>query len=255
MAFSLNKQLLNPTLYQKVQDFWLEGAPRGPIGPSQELQGRWFGVKRTVEERVSFDNLCNTNFSAAVNSLKPSLYPLPTTTSYSDEVAHSAAIAAPLYSEFSSDPLAALSFIILFDQLPRNMFRDDQKLPYFHFDVICRSLIRTMLANNYRPDLDPSIRFSISYRMWLYLPLMHSEYLEDHTLFEELFESLRKDTEEAANQYTKEFMAAFLAYERMHSDVLKMFGRYPYRNAHIGRESTKEELEFLAKGPVFGTQS
>jgi len=81
---------------------------------------------------------------------------------------------------------------------------------------------------------------------------MHSEYLEDHAIFEELFESLRKDTEEAADKDTREFMAAFLAYERMHSSLLKKFGRYPYRNRHIGRESTKEELELLAKGAIFG---
>jgi uncharacterized protein (DUF924 family) len=245
-----NKPLFNPALDKEILDFWLEGCPVGPIAPYQDKNlDRWFASNRTPEECASFDQLCITKFSSAIKPLKPSFYPLPISTpSYNDEVSHAAAIASPLYLYFSSNPSTALSLVILLDQLPRNMFRDEQTLPYYHFDLICRSLLRTMLANNYRPDLDPSIRFSISKRMWFYLPFMHSEHLEDHEMFEELFESLGKDTEEGSDERTKVFMASFLAYEKLHSDMLKRFGRYSYRNEHIGRESTKEEREVLVAG-------
>ncbi|KAG9242945.1 hypothetical protein BJ878DRAFT_143889 [Calycina marina] len=249
--FTFDQKVLNATLYTNVWNFWFEDCSVGPVAPKQENLDRWLGSNISPGDQAVFDKLCAEKFSYALDTLKPSLYKLPSCASYSDEVAKAGAIAAPLYLEFSSNPSTSLSLVVLLDQLSRNIYRDKQKLPYYHFDLINRSLLRIMFANNYRPDLDPSIRTSISQRMWYYLPFMHSEHMEDHATFEELLESLRKDVEEAGgDEKAMAFMAYFLVYEKAHFDLIKKFGRYPYRNEGLGRTSTEEELELL-KGPGF----
>jgi uncharacterized protein (DUF924 family) len=70
-------------------------------------------------------------------------------------------------------------------------------------------------------------------RPFLYMPFMHSESLTMHSAAMELFEVPGLEN--------------ILAFEKKHQDIIKRFGRYPHRNALLGRESTPEELEFLTK--------
>ncbi|TAQ83923.1 hypothetical protein B7494_g7753 [Chlorociboria aeruginascens] len=260
MAFVLNKQIFNRSLYTKVSDIWLAGVKAGPQAPPQNLLDRWFGTG-SKEDGAKFDVLCRSEFESAVKSIGPPKYSFPYSTSYADEVARAESISAPLLPETTSgppeeNPSNALSLVILIDQIPRNLFRKEQKLAYCHYDLLCRSLLRTMLKNGVRPDLHESIRYSLPHRMWFYLPFMHSEHLEDHVTFEELFMSMWKDVEKDANEGTVGFLQAFLDYERKHSDILKQFGRYVHRNVHIGREMTAEEQAYLdGGGMVFGTAS
>ena len=72
-------------------------------------------------------------------------------------------------------------------------------------------------------------------RMFVYLPFEHSEMLEDQLYSISLFESLRDE----------EGMAEAVRYAYLHHEVIARFGRFPHRNAILGRTSTAEELVFL----------
>lgn len=78
---------------------------------------------------------------------------------------------------------------------------------------------------------------------------MHSEKLDDHDLAEQLFQSSLKEN---SNELFTGYLTRHLEYEKMHRDIIKRFGRYPHRNASLGRESTEEEVEFLKNAPNFG---
>lgn len=80
------------------------------------------------------------------------------------------------------------------------------------------------------PDYD---KLSTLEKRYILLPFMHSESLELHNWAYKYFEELGDDE--------------FMHYEMLHREVLEKFGRYPYQNDDLGRESTPEELEYIRK--------
>jgi uncharacterized protein (DUF924 family) len=85
------------------------------------------------------------------------------------------------------------------------------------------------------------------------MPLEHSESLADHQLFDssvgELHSRLVADGDDAS-----QYVAQVLSFEQRHSDILHRFGRYPYRNQYLGRETTDEEQRWLDDGgETFGS--
>ena len=85
-------------------------------------------------------------------------------------------------------------------------------------------------------------------RLFLYMPLMHAESpaLQDECVAR--FTRLVADAPEALKQR----LQGNLDYAHRHRDIIKLFGRFPYRNAVLGRPDTPEEKDFLLKGPRFG---
>ncbi|PCI34516.1 MAG: hypothetical protein COB54_01685 [Alphaproteobacteria bacterium] len=120
-----------------------------------------------------------------------------------------------------------LAAIILFDQMPRNMFRDSAQA--FETDGLSRSLCTMALAGG----LD--LKMSDIKKSFLYLPLEHSEDLRDQELCVSLFEQRTKLTEQ-------------IDYAVRHHDVISRFGRFPHRNATLGRASTPKEDAYLTGG-------
>lgn len=120
-----------------------------------------------------------------------------------------------------SDDLLAL--IIIFDQFPRNMFRNTAQA--FATDAQALDLTKYALSNNYPQDL------AAEQQVFLYMPLMHSENEADQALSVELFRALGKEDN--------------LNFAIKHQDVINRFGRFPHRNQILGRESTQAEAEFL----------
>lgn len=117
-----------------------------------------------------------------------------------------------------------VALCILLDQVPRNIFRNTARA--FATDGQALAVARHALAKNLDRDL-PQI-----HRFFLYLPLEHSEDLPDqHDCC-----SLMADLDELPDKQK---------YARQHRDVITRFGRFPHRNAILGRESTAEECEFL----------
>jgi uncharacterized protein (DUF924 family) len=117
-------------------------------------------------------------------------------------------------------PKALLALIIVLDQFPRNMFRREPRA--FAADAEAVGLTREGLARGFDASLnDAELDF-------FYMPLMHSERLEDHELL-------------AAQGRGEE------RYARHHREIIARFGRFPHRNATLGRESTSEEAAYLAQ--------
>jgi uncharacterized protein (DUF924 family) len=130
----------------------------------------------------------------------------------------------------ANDYLAA---IILFDQFPRNMFRG---LPQsFATDALGRRLSHQAIANGF--DLE----FPAGPRIFFYLPFEHSEAIED----QELATALVRERCAVSN---------YLEYAELHRDLISRFGRFPHRNAILGRPSSPQEIAYLANGGhLFGT--
>jgi uncharacterized protein (DUF924 family) len=123
-----------------------------------------------------------------------------------------------------ADPRGAVAYVIVLDQFSRNMFRDtpamfasDAQALAAARDAIDRGLDRTL------PDV---------MRTFLYMPLMHSEQLADQERSGALFTPIG---------------GANLEFAVRHRDIVARFGRFPHRNAVLGRASTDEEREFLTQ--------
>lgn len=122
-----------------------------------------------------------------------------------------------------------LAEVIVLDQFSRNLFRDSPQS--FAQDPLALALAQEAVARGADREL-PSAR-----RAFLYMPFMHSESLAIHEAAAPLFQSLE-------DERTVEF-------ERRHRAIVERFGRYPHRNAILGRVSTAAEIEF-SRGPGSG---
>jgi uncharacterized protein (DUF924 family) len=144
----------------------------------------------------------------------------------------------PLYEEAAAGGLAhwkdrgadCLALIVLLDQFPRNMFRGTARA--FAADPLGLEAARHAVAKGFDRSFSPVER------LFAYLPYEHSERLEDQLRACALMEPL------AAFPETHDAYPYALA----HRDIIQRFGRFPHRNAILGRASTPEEIEFL-KGP------
>lgn len=123
----------------------------------------------------------------------------------------------------AATPEGALALTILLDQFPRNIYRGTPRA--FAFDPQALAVARQALAAGHDQAVAPF------QRTFLYLPFEHSESLADQERSVALFEALGDENG--------------LDYAVRHRDIIARFGRFPHRNAILGRESTPEELSFL----------
>ena len=137
---------------------------------------------------------------------------------------HARACRCELY-EWRRHPEGRLAEIIVLDQFSRNMFRDSALA--FANDAMALALAQEAVARGADQALTPV------QRSFIYLPYMHSESLQIHEIAVELFRNngIRNN----------------LDFEFRHKAIIERFGRYPHRNAVLGRQSTTDEIEFLGK--------
>lgn len=128
-------------------------------------------------------------------------------------------------SGFHASALHRLAAIIVLDQFPRNMYRGTPLA--FSTDWLALREARLLVSKNLDRELD------VHSRCFSYLPFEHSENLADQDRSVELFSDLGD--------------ANYLDFAKRHREVIRQFGRFPHRNAHLGRESTKTELDYLSK--------
>jgi len=121
---------------------------------------------------------------------------------------------------FLDDPLTALAAVILFDQFPRNMFRGSAD--QFATDHLALAIAKAAVDKEYDEQLDPKERG------FLYMPFQHSEDLADQDQSVLLFTAL-------GDHYQ-------LGYAKTHHDVIARFGRFPHRNAMLGRAPRPNEI-------------
>ncbi len=133
---------------------------------------------------------------------------------------------AGTYDNSIKTPDDYLAIIILFDQLPRNMFRGTPQA--FATDSLALAWARKAIDQGF--DQEPK---SAHRRVFFYMPLEHSENLDDQNLSVHLIEQLGNDG------YTRFAIA--------HRDVIEKYGRFPHRNAILGRDSTADERAYLSQ--------
>jgi len=124
----------------------------------------------------------------------------------------------------------ALALVVVFDQFPRNMFRGDRRC--YATDELARSAADRALRRGFDRQLP------YAERQFFYLPLMHSENLADQQRCLEL-----------ARDYGD---AEFTKYAEQHADIIRRFGRFPHRNAILGRPNRPDEQTFLEAGGFAG---
>ena len=131
--------------------------------------------------------------------------------------------------EWKSTPGGCLALVILLDQLPLNMYRGEARS--FCTEQQAIEITRHAIDQKFDQQL-PKERLS-----FLYMPLMHSEHLADQDLSVQLFQA-------AGLQANTDFA-------RHHREIVARFGRFPHRNAILGRENTPEESAYLASEEAF----
>lgn len=135
---------------------------------------------------------------------------------------HRAATANELW-QWRSSPRSALAEIIILDQFSRNIGRNTPRA--FASDSQALALSQYAIENKFDIQLDDVER------SFLYLPFMHSESAIIHKVALELYTNLGNPIN--------------LDFEEQHKRIIDRFGRYPHRNAILGRPSTAEEITFL----------
>lgn len=133
-------------------------------------------------------------------------------------------------AEWTTEPEGALALILLLDQFPRNLFRGHARA--FAGDDRARQVARRLTDRAQHQTLQPV------QRVFVYLPFEHAESMEDQDRAVDLFRELHGERPD---------FAGFLDYAQKHREVIQRFGRFPHRNAALGRESTVEEKVYLAQ--------
>lgn len=122
-----------------------------------------------------------------------------------------------------------LALCIVLDQLPLNMYRNHARS--FETEAMAIKVSKKAIKKGYDHQLETK------YQVFLYMPLMHSEILEDQDLSVAKFE-------EAGLQSN-------LRFAKHHRELIRQFGRFPHRNVILGRESTAEEIVYLNSKQAF----
>ena len=143
--------------------------------------------------------------------------------------------------DWTGTPQGRLALVILLDQMPRNIHRGSPAA--FAHDVQAAAHCIAGIESGQDRSLHPVER------VFLYMPLQHAEDLGLQRRSVERFESLAAEVDDA----WRDRFAENAHYARLHRDIVERFGRFPHRNRVLGRESTEEELSYLADGaPTFG---
>lgn len=150
-----------------------------------------------------------------------------------------AALAGDLTSWHESDT-GQLALILVCDQFTRNIFRGSPRA--YAGDPLALTLSQGMIRDNRQAA------FGLHQRAFLGLPLEHSEQPEVQAQSVAYFAQLRQDF---ADGPEGELAESYYRYAVQHRDVITEFGRYPHRNAALGRQSTAAEQEWLAAGGGF----
>jgi uncharacterized protein (DUF924 family) len=192
--------------YLELLDFWFGELTEGVA--DDEHRTRWFVASS------DFDQQCASRFGRLLNDVNA--------------------------IDWGDSPRARLASIILYDQLPRNIYRGQREA--FAHDQHALSVARCGVEQ--RADLE----LNLDERAFFYMPFEHSESLLDQHTAVGLFGGLR----DAAPKPLRNQTGNSLRFAQQHRDIIVRFGRFPHRNSVLGRDSSPEELAFVAGGDGFG---
>ena len=194
-----------PAPASAVLDVWFEGASATALGSASE---RWY------RKDDAFDAMLGARFGDALE-----------------------AASRGELGGWCASPLGSVAFVVLCDQLARNVYRGTARS--FAFDPLALS---ASLGARARGE-DASL--TIPQRVFLAMPLMHSESLAIHDEAAAVFRAILAHAAREVPSL-EAYAKSTLGYEEKHRAILDRFGRYPHRNAILGRPSTAEEVAFLA---------
>ncbi len=197
---------------QAVLDFWF-GAPDDPGHASSRPQ--WF-----VKD-AAFDASIAQRFGAVIEQALAGAL-----TGWADQPL--AASADQPLAALADKPLGALALVIVLDQFTRNVFRDQARA--FAGDAMALATARALVAGG------AVLGLTGVQRQFVYLPFEHAEDLSTQRDSLRLFEQLEHD---------QPALKGLLDWAKRHHDIVARFGRFPHRNAALGRASSAEELAFL----------
>lgn len=143
--------------------------------------------------------------------------------------------AAGELAAWNEAPRTSLAFVVLLDQLSRNVHRDTARM-YALDDEAVDAVLRG-LERGFDAELAPRER------VFFYMPLMHAESVPLQRKCVRLFSALASDP--AIPEGPRAAFAGNVDFAIRHLEIVERFGRFPHRNAILGRPSTPEELEFL----------
>lgn len=192
-----------------VLDFWFGPRPL-TSGRMDERMRFWFGGRDPPELLDLRDHEIETRFGAVMQRA-----------------------AAGQHEAWADSPRRRLALILLLDQFPRNVHRGTAQA--FATDERARALALGGVNVGADATLDHVER------IFFYMPLQHSESAE---VQEESVAAYRRLSSEAPEQLQRQFNIT-LGYAELHRDIIKRYGRFPHRNAVLGRPSTPEELSYL----------
>ena len=192
------------------------GAAPGPPERAKALLDLWFGPPgdpgREQHREIWFKS--SEEFDAALREAFLADY--------------EAAAAGALHC-WEATPDGALALLLLLDQIPRNIFRGTPRA--YATDAAARAVADRALANGFDRLVPPA------WRLFFYMPLHHSENLDDQRRSRALFDALPRNPDRRAS---------LRRYGVPYVEVIERFGRFPHRNAILGREPTPDEIAFLA---------
>ncbi|MFK8051881.1 MAG: DUF924 family protein [Woeseiaceae bacterium] len=141
---------------------------------------------------------------------------------------------------WTKTPLGRLALILVLDQFRRNVYRG--KPEAFSHDKVALKLCIEGAKAKQDQQLSPI------QKVFFFMPMQHVESQKVQAKSVIIFRSLIKH----ASPSEKETFETVSDFADLHRDIIEQFGRFPHRNAILGRESTAQEQEFLGDGPTFG---
>jgi uncharacterized protein (DUF924 family) len=137
--------------------------------------------------------------------------------------------AAGELAHWAKDARGCLALILLFDQFPRNLYRGTPRA--FATDARALALAKDGIARSFDQEM------TLLERIFFYTPFEHNEDLEDQRRGAALFQTLGDDPS----------VRESIRLAKRHLEIIERFGRFPHRNAILGRASTAEEAAFLSE--------
>lgn len=196
--------------WKEILDFWFGELDEHGL-PDSEHRNRWFRSSRAFDQEIRRRFISMVLFASE------------------DGLRH-----------WRKVPGGALAEIILLDQFTRHIHRGGALA--FDNDKLVIRLCKAAMRIGHDMALPPV------QRAFLYMPLQHSEKMEDQDLSVECYQQLATATPGIAG----EFMASFLQSALDHRDIIRRFGRFPHRNKALKRTSSPEEEAYLTNGQRFG---
>lgn len=212
-----NKAVVSRGMAIFFQVWFLPPMTDAPAIAPEDILEFWFGdespealadkAKQWWQKSNDFDAHCGDRFGAALEQAK-----------------------AGELDAWAETPRGALALVILLDQLSRNIHRDTAEM--YAGDAKAIAVAAAAVEAGFDETLAPKLR------SFLYMPAMHSEELHWQDVCVTWFTKLGE---------VEPDLAGYVKYAEQHRDIVADWGRFPHRNAILGRESTPEELAFLDK--------